>query len=740
MSHTRARSRRYLAFILLAGLAAIPARGSVFGSVRGLVHDPQHRPVAGAKVVLRAGNSDWVRTVSSNGLGEFLFDAVPAGDYVVSVDAPGFRARDQRVQVIPSSAAEVHIPLQIAQANETVDVSAAAPAVDTQSSAAPTVVSRQQIATTPGAERTNSLAMVTNYVPGAVITHDQLHLRGGHQISWLVDGVPLPNTNIASNVGPQFNPKDIDELEVQQGGYSAEYGDRTYGVLNVVPRSGFERSNQGELVASYGSFHETDDQLSLGSHTERFAYYGSVSANRTDLGLQTPTPSVAHDLGSGVGGFVSLIFNRDPADQLRLVSSARSDHYQVPNSPQQEAGQVRDVEDERDAFVNFTWAHTFTPGVLLTISPFYHFNRAHYIGGPEDPVRAEDDRGSNYAGGVVTLGWVSGRHDAHVGLQGFAQRDNEFFSVQQHSGTLLNQRQISRGSLVSGFLEDQYRVTKWFTLNSGLRFTRFSGSLVQTAVDPRVGAAFTLPRLGWVLRGFYGLYYQAPPLLTVSGPLLEAAATQGFAFLPLHGEKDEQHSFGITVPLKGWSFDADYFRTAADNYFDHDVLGSSNVFFPVTLAHARIRGWEATVHSPRIRGAQWHLAYSHQYAEGRGGVTGGLADFTPAPDNRYYFLDHDQRDTLSTGLHVVLPWRSWVSANLGYGSGFLDGDGPAHLPPHASADLAAGKSFGESWAVQASALNLTDSRYLVDNSNTFGGTHYAYPRQLSVSLQYRFHY
>ena len=73
------------------------------------------------------------------------------------------------------------------------------------------------------------------------MVHDMLHIRGGHQYSWLIDGVPVPNTNIASNVGPQIDPKDIDYVEVQRGSYDAEYGDRTYGIFNVVPRTGFER-------------------------------------------------------------------------------------------------------------------------------------------------------------------------------------------------------------------------------------------------------------------------------------------------------------------------------------------------------------------------------------------------------------------------------------------------------------------------------------------------------------------
>ena len=133
----------------------------------------------------------------------------------------------------------LHFLLKVAAKNETVTVSGAPEATPTDSVTPTTLVDRAQIERTPGADRTNSLAMITDYVPGAYVTHDQLHIRGGHQTSWLIDGVPIPNTNIASNLGPQFDPKDIDYMEVDRGSYEASLGDRTYGVFNIVPRTGF---------------------------------------------------------------------------------------------------------------------------------------------------------------------------------------------------------------------------------------------------------------------------------------------------------------------------------------------------------------------------------------------------------------------------------------------------------------------------------------------------------------------
>ncbi len=725
-------------------LGATLGFATIFGGARGIVHDPHHRPIEGAEVTIRARASAWSQTTRTDAEGAFAFSAVPVGEYRVTVNAAGFTSMESSIVVTSGSAPILHFPLQLEVVTQRVQVSAAPERVNPESSTTASLVSRDEITRTPGADRTNSLAMVTDFVPGATLVHNQIHLRGGHQGSWLVDGVPVPNTSIASNVGPQFDPKDIDYLELQRGGYSAEYGDRIFGVFNVVPRSGFERNNEAEVISSFGSFNTTDDQISLGSHTERFAYYASASGNRSDLGLQTPTAGVLHDLGSGLGAFASLIFNVEPKDQLRLVTSLRSDHFQIPNTPEQEATGIRDIDREHDAFANFSWVHSAPPGLLLTVSPFYHFNGAAYVGGQGDrPLIPEDNRASHYLGGQVTLAATAKKHNARAGVVAFAEHDNTVFGLRatDNSEFALRQQERLWGNLEVLFLEDQYKLTSWLTLNGGVRLTRFSGPLTETAASPRLGAAIRLPRLNWVLRGNYGRYYQSPPQDTVSGPLLEFALHRGFSFLPLRGERDEQHEVGLTIPLSGWVVDLDHFRTGARNFFDHDVLGNSNIFLPLTLVRARLRGWEATVRSPRLfRHTQVRLAYAHQFAEAQGGATGGLIDFKPPENGGYYFLDHDQRDTLSAGLETDLPRESWAAGNLSYGSGFLNGDGPGHLPAHTTVDLSLGKRFGENWSLQVSALNLTNGRYLLDTSNTFGGTHYAYPRQLALELRYRFRY
>jgi outer membrane cobalamin receptor len=749
--------------IALAGgilLLALSANATIFGSIRGIVHDPQHRPISGANVTLKATLSDWTKNGTTDASGQFEFNAVPLGQYSITAASPGFANASQNVTVNSGTQPIVHLPMRVAVANETVTVSGEPAVAPTDSVTPTTIVSRTDIQRTPGAVRTNSLAMITDYTPGAYVTHDQLHMRGGHQTSWLIDGVPVPNTNIASNLGAQFDPKDIDYLEIQRGSYSAAYGDRTYGVFNIAPRTGFERNSEAELVLSAGNFYQTNDQFNFGSHSERFAYFVSVNGNRSDLGIQTPVPQVVHDAENGYGGFASLIFNVDPSNQLRLVTNLRKDYYQIPYDPYPNDiennpvdGQfpsigLRDGDHESDALVNFSWVHTFNSKLLLTVSPFFHYNSANYSSSLQDTlVATTQNRSSTYGGGQVSFAADVAKNNLQVGLYSFYQQDNELFGAIFNDGSgnppFIDTEHPS-GNLEAFFIDDKFNPFSWLTLTAGMRPTHFSGGISENAISPRFGVAAVVPHLHWVFRAFYGHFYQAPPLITASGPLLEFANASNLGFIPLNGERDEEHQFGVTIPFREWVLDADNFKTNVVNFFDHNNIGESNLFFPITIGQGSIRGWELMLSSPLIaRRGQIHLAYSNQIAEGGGAITGGLTNFSPPAD--LHPLDHDQRNTLSIVGNVSLPWRSYASTSVYHGSGFSNafpgqpypGD---YLPQHTTFDLAFGKDFGERISASVTALNVANRRVELDNSVTFGGFHWNDPREIYVEFRYRFHY
>ncbi len=762
----------FVAFVVCALLSTPALRATIFGRIQGIVHDQQHRPIAGVSVKLQAITSDWSQTTQSDDNGEFSFNAVPVGDYKITVSQLKFQTSEQTVTVTSSSTPILHFQLAIATVSQTAVVVGQAEVANVDSVTPTSLMNREDIQETPGADRTNALEMITDYTPAAYVTHDMLHMRGGHQVDWLIDGVPIPNTNIAANLGPVIDPKDIDYLEVQRGSYDADYGDRTYGIFNIVPRTGFERDNEAELVTSFGNWYGTNDQLNFGGHTQRFAYYASLNGNRSNYGLQTPIGEVFHDAENGYGGFASFIFNPDSKNQYRLVTSLREDYYQIPYDPDpnsignqqlEAAGAspsygLRDGEHETDGYAALSWVHTFNPNTLLTVSPFYHYNSADYQGGENDyPVISTMNQAANYGGLQAALDENVWRNDIHFGVYGFAQHQYNYFKNQFTDGSANFPASSigATGGLASIFIDDKFKVTSWLTIIAGLRQSHFSADVVENATDPRVGMAVKIPRLNWVFRGFYGHFYQTPPLVTATGSLAGLANNQGFSFAPLRGERDDEYQIGVTIPYRGWALDADTFQTRARNWLDHNNIGESNLFWPITWAAALIQGWELTLRSPRVwnRG-QFHLAYANQIAQATSPITGGLICPPPTPTaptcsqypaQGYAPVDHDQRNTLNLGFNATLPWRSYASTNVYYGSGFHNGIPDAQYPgdyllPHTTFDISLGKSFGERYSVSVTAINVANRRVELDNSLTFGGFHFNDPREIYAEFRYRFHY
>src|SRR5208283_2482877 len=279
---------------------------------------------------------------------------------------------------------------------------------------------------------------------------------------------------------------------------------------------------------------------------------------------------------------------------------------------------------------------------------------------------------ANYAGLQASVNaTVVKNNNIEAGVYGFVQhQSNNFNNV--FTDCIPNCQNVgaSSASVTGGlgelFLSDRFKVTSWLTLIAGLRYSRFdSGSVsggtqpavVENAVDPRLGIAIRIPRLNWVFHGFYGHFYQAPPLLTATGPLLDLASSQSLTFGPLRGERDHEYQFGVSIPFHGWVLEEDTFQTRATNWLDHSNIGESNIFWPITWTAALIQGWETTLRSPRLwRRAQVHLAYSNQIAQATAPITGGLICAAPvspacpvAIPPGYSPVDHDQRNTLNVG-------------------------------------------------------------------------------------------
>jgi hypothetical protein len=363
-----------------------------------------------------------------------------------------------------------------------------------------------------------------------------------------------------------------------------------------------------------------------------------------------------------------------------------------------------------------------------------------------------------YTGAQAYFSTSIRRNSFKGGLYGYEQHENDEFGVVFNDGgsTNFSENPVVDGGVEEAFLEDNFRPTSWLTLIGGERQTHFQAAITENAWYPRIGAAVQIPKLNWVFRGFYGHFYQPPPLTSITGPALQYALANNESFVPLRGERDEEHQFGLQIPFHGWLLDADTFETLGRNFLDHNNIGESSIFIPITDQGSKINAWELTIRSPRLwHYGQAHLAYSNQLAQQVGAVTGGLICYDPSDPSfcpstvvpGYSALDHDQRNTLNAGFDGNLPRHIYGSFNVYYGSGFSNGytspPSPysgAYLPGHTTCDLAAGKSFGEQWSADVNVSNVSNTRVLLDNSLTFGGFHEDDPRQIYGEVRYRFHF
>ena len=195
-----------------------------------------------------------------------------------------------------------------------------------------------------------------------------------------------------------------------------------------------------------------------------------LNGNRSDYG-----PSfVIHDRGDGFGGFGSFFYNKSPHDQFRLVTAIRRDDYQIPNTPDDQASGVRDRDQESDALLNFSWVHSAARRLLFTVSPFYHFNRADYYGGPNNPgLSTLDKLNTGYGGAQVSARSITKRDSARAGIYGYGEHDSRIFGLTATDGRglALKQQVSPSGGVMAVFLEDQFKVNSWVTVTGGVRLT-----------------------------------------------------------------------------------------------------------------------------------------------------------------------------------------------------------------------------------------------------------------------------
>jgi outer membrane receptor protein involved in Fe transport len=216
--------------------------------ILGNIADPSGAIIAGAAVAITQTATGVRRETQSAADGKYEVRYLVPGEYSVEVRAQGFRAaRASTVQVQINQQVRLDFALQVGEVQETVEVSAAAPLLNTETATLGEVVASERIVNLPLNGRTfTQLAALT---PGVRVSEANLFSTstGGSRIvangardAWEqvnIDGVTAVN-NRSNYINLYPSIEALAEFKVQSGNYSAEYGGNAGPNVNLQLRSG----------------------------------------------------------------------------------------------------------------------------------------------------------------------------------------------------------------------------------------------------------------------------------------------------------------------------------------------------------------------------------------------------------------------------------------------------------------------------------------------------------------------
>ena len=228
-------------------------------TVEGTVKDKQGLTVAGAQIRVTSSELAIDRTVTTESDGGYRVTALPPGNYEVKASKDGFEsAVFKNLEVTLNRTLSLDITLLVGSMSQTVEVDSAVPLLEMAASSTGSTITPQQIEDMPINGR-NYLDLL-QLVPGVALNRQSdptsdnatpiLGERGGNTL-YLIDGLPNRD-NFNGGPSAQFNQDSILEFQVVTGGYQAEFGHASGGVVNVVTRGG-TNDWHGGLSAFYRS-------------------------------------------------------------------------------------------------------------------------------------------------------------------------------------------------------------------------------------------------------------------------------------------------------------------------------------------------------------------------------------------------------------------------------------------------------------------------------------------------------
>jgi hypothetical protein len=242
-----------LVALCLALAWCVPSLGQVLkGSISGTVADPQGAVVSNAQVKATQTGTGNVLTTKSDNAGLFRFNLIPTGNYKVEVSAPSFKtAMQDNVLVSAGHDSDLgSIHLTLGETSTTVEVTAAAPLIDTTQAQVTNTFSGATLQTFAGIQENQGLDSLALFVPGVASARDNnfSNTNGGMGFSTnglrgrnndqQVDGQNNNDNSVGGPAMPATDPEFVSQYVLITNQFGPEYGRNSGSVVNVITKSG----------------------------------------------------------------------------------------------------------------------------------------------------------------------------------------------------------------------------------------------------------------------------------------------------------------------------------------------------------------------------------------------------------------------------------------------------------------------------------------------------------------------
>ncbi|MGD0443141.1 MAG: TonB-dependent receptor [Edaphobacter sp.] len=253
------RASRHLFAIALAAIftlaclfpAGLQAQNISTAELHGTVNDPSGAVIPNATITIADASKGFSRSTVSDGQGNYQLLLLPPGTYVVNAAAPGFaKLNESNVVLTVGERAELRLQLSV-NGSETISVTTGADIIETERSSQSTTIDQLRIDNLP----TNGRNYISFTLTNSQIARDAAPSIGAIPTSGLNFGGVRARSNsinidgadagdyISGGTRTTVSQDAVQEFQIITNGFAAEYGRASGGVVNIVTKSGTDRTH-----------------------------------------------------------------------------------------------------------------------------------------------------------------------------------------------------------------------------------------------------------------------------------------------------------------------------------------------------------------------------------------------------------------------------------------------------------------------------------------------------------------